>query len=181
MISLKNVCVNIHPYKHAPLKSKTIKGTPPPFINGILRKEIFQKCMLRNKYFKNRSHDNWDKYKSQRNKVTKLRRLSIRKYFQDRCENNNKPHEFWKTMKPFLSDKNKNVGDNIMLRENDRIICKPEDVCNVFNDFYTNIADNIGFDDSIPVTHNNTEQLQSVFNRHEHHLSIAKIRENVSN
>ena len=114
---------------HAPIKSKTITKISPPFMNGILRKAIYKKCMLRNKYNKNKSSQNWSAYKLQRNLVTSLRRQSIRNYFQERTANIN--NNFWKTMKPFLSEKSGKGSDDIILREGDEIVTDPVDVCNL--------------------------------------------------
>ena len=44
-------------------------------------------------------------YKRQRNKVTKLKRMSVRNYFEDRCKNDVNGKIFWKNIKPFMSDK----------------------------------------------------------------------------
>jgi hypothetical protein len=47
-------------------------------MNQELRHAIFKKKMLFNKYNKIRSRDNWDKYRTQRNLVNKIKRKSIR-------------------------------------------------------------------------------------------------------
>jgi hypothetical protein len=44
-----------------------------------------RKKMLFNKYNKIRSRDNWEKYRTQRNLVNKIKRKSIREYFIERC------------------------------------------------------------------------------------------------
>ena len=53
--------------KHAPLKTKTVRGNNAPFVNKTLRKEIYKSSGLRNKFLKNPSDSNWQKHRKQRN------------------------------------------------------------------------------------------------------------------
>jgi hypothetical protein len=159
--------------KHAPLKSKTITKVSPPFMNGDLRKSIYKKCMLRNKYYKQRTAYNWEKYKAQRNLVTSIRRRSIREYFQRNTttiDNN-----FWKTMKPFLSNKRAVGNDDIILREGEELLTNKVEVCNTFNDFYTTIVSSIGFDDTIPRYVPPQNLLSYILCKYRNHPSIEKI------
>ena len=143
--------------KHLPMKSKFIKKMSVLYMNGELRHAIFRKCMLRNKYFKQRSTSNWNNYKKQRNYVTSLRRKSIRSYFKTKCENGKNNYDFWRTIKPFLSDKHKDGSNTIILREGTDIITDPDKICSIFNHHFTNVAQNIGFDDQIPPFINKNE------------------------
>jgi hypothetical protein len=49
--------------KHIPLKNRKPVQTPAPFMNKTLRKEIYKKRMLHNKFLKNRSKVNWENYR----------------------------------------------------------------------------------------------------------------------
>jgi hypothetical protein len=51
---------------------------------------------------------------------------------------------FWPTMKPFLSKKGSSSNNHITLSENGEIINDPAKVSKVFNDFFINVAKNIG-------------------------------------
>jgi hypothetical protein len=53
-----------------------------------------RKKMLFNKYNKIRSRDNWNKYRTQRNLVNKIKRKSIREYFIERCVGGPKAKRF---------------------------------------------------------------------------------------
>jgi hypothetical protein len=64
-------------------------------MNQELRHAIFKKKMLFNKYNKIRSRDNWEKYRTQRNLVNKIKRKSIREYFIERCVGGPKLKDFW--------------------------------------------------------------------------------------
>ena len=63
--------------EHAPIKQKTIKGNHIPYMNGELRRAINVKRMLKRKFTKCNSNMNWDKYRKQRNIVTKLLKKSL--------------------------------------------------------------------------------------------------------
>jgi hypothetical protein len=102
--------------------------------------------MLYSQYTKNRSNKNWEKFRKQRNLVTKIKRQSMKVYFLERCSGGSKSSEFWKTVKPFFS-KMGNCGEQkIVLFENDKIVNNPNEVSNHFNIFFSTIADKIGID-----------------------------------
>ena len=62
---------------HAPLKKKILRGNDAPFMNKELRKAIYTKSRLRNRYFKNPTKKNETSYKKQRNKCVSLRRIKL--------------------------------------------------------------------------------------------------------
>ena len=134
--------------EHAPLKTKWIKKEQVPYMNSELRKAIHQRNMWRNKHFKNKrdklARQNYVKW---RNKVVKLKKSSIKTYFDRKCNTQFGCKDFYKTVKPFLSDKGSGCnGSNIILREGDVLITDPFHVADVFNTYYASIADY----DSVP-------------------------------
>ena len=91
--------------KHAPLKKKKILPKPVPYMNKTLKQAIYKKKrMLFNKFQKCRNSKNWEKFRQQKNLVTKLKRKSINKYFIERCVGGCKSKDFWPTVKPFLTN-----------------------------------------------------------------------------
>ena len=58
--------------KHAPLKTKYVRGNDQPFMTKELRKAHMKRTMLLNKYRKNGNAENESAYKRQRNLCTKL-------------------------------------------------------------------------------------------------------------
>ena len=163
--------------KHAPIKQKTLKKSPPPYMNSDLRKAIYKKCMLRNKYYKERSNRNWELYKTQRNCVTKLRRQSIRNYFNSKTEGASSSKDFWKIIKPFITDKSSVSNDHIILRENDVLITDTVEICDVFNDYFTHVADSIGFADKIPDEYMDGELMNYIKLKYANHPSIIAIKQ----
>ena len=83
---------------------------------------------------------NWRLFLDQRNNVIKLRRMSVRHYFEDRCNSDVNGHAFWKTVKPFMSNKGPK-GENIMLREDSHIATEDNEIADIFNTYFSTIAD----------------------------------------
>ena len=90
--------------EHAPIKQRTIKHNNLPYMNSELRKCINVKNMLRRKYTRDNSKENWDSYRKQRNRVVKLRKISMSKYVH-KCTEATGSVDFWKTVKPLISDR----------------------------------------------------------------------------
>ena len=66
--------------EHAPIKTKIVKTASVPYMNSQLRKAIYKRNMVRNKFHKyGRTY--WKENRIQRNKVVALRKRSIGKYF----------------------------------------------------------------------------------------------------
>jgi len=120
--------------------------------------------MLRNKFEKSKSDYNWEMFRKQRNLVTKLKRKSIQMYFLERCAGGQKSKDFWPTKKPFLSIKKHISGQQkIILKCDNVIVNNTKKVCETFNDFFVNVAEDIG---------------KGVIFDQETHPSIIAIKEN---
>ena len=78
--------------------------------------------------------------------------------------------QFWSTVSPFISDKNKRADSKIILQEGEETIVDNLKVANVFNDYFCDIALNIGFDDSI------TSSCDAIA-KHVNHPSVLKIKD----
>ena len=154
--------------EHAPIKERKLKAKKPAFMNGDLRRAVYKKHMLFNKYKKYKTPLNWDNYRKQRNLVTKIKKKSMRVYFYERCAGGPKSRNFWPTIKPFLSKKGADGGNEIILCENEKIVSNQTEVCNIFNNYFVNVAKDIGNDA--------TQYDQDFLN----HPSILKILENAA-
>ena len=85
-----------------------------------------------------------DKFRKQRNFVTKLKRKSMKTYFLERCSGRTKSGDFWKTIKPFFSKKGSSGEQKCVLNESDKIVNDQKEVVNHFNNFFSTVAENIG-------------------------------------
>ena len=61
--------------KYAPFKTKIVRGINALFVNKTFRKEIYKRSDLRNKSFKDSCDSNWQKYRKQRNKCVKIKKM----------------------------------------------------------------------------------------------------------
>ena len=111
--------------------------------------------------------------------TSKLKRKSIRTYFQERCSKVTDSKTFWNTIRPYYSSKGFQTTQNIQLLEDDGLVTEPTAVANIFNDYYTTITSNIG----TPVNQdemklNDEEYIRNSKEKHKNHPSVTKILEN---
>jgi hypothetical protein len=64
--------------------------------------------------------------------------------FSERCIGGHKANNFWPTVKSFLSKKSAGGQQIIVLKENNVILNDKKDVCDTFNSFFVNVANDIG-------------------------------------
>ena len=144
-------------------------------MNDNLRKAINVKASLRRKFNKNRSQVNWEKFRKQRNLVNKLKKTSLQKYFNDKCnDSNNKGKHFWQVVKPFMTNKSKANSQNITLYENDTLVTDSTDISNIFNEYFINVANDLKEADN--VTDMSTDE---VIDYYKEHPSIKSINNHV--
>ena len=127
--------------KHAPLKHVHLRANQVPFMTKQWRQEIRYRNRLWKKYLKERTDENYCKYKTQRNVCTRLRRKAIKDFFRKKNEENS-PREFWNVYRPFLHSKSKQAND-IFIKENDVVINQKKDIAEIFNNYFVNIADDL--------------------------------------
>ena len=119
-----------------------MRANQKPFKNNTLRKEVMKSFRLRNKLLTTKSEIDRKAYKKQRNYVVSLikkekEKESFHSTFDTSVVTGNKT--FWKTVKPFLSDKVKKHS-KITLGEDKEIISKDDQVAKIFNEFFMNIT-----------------------------------------
>ena len=90
----------------APLK--LTQNNNQPFKTKTLRKTIMKRFKLRNKFNEERNIKNWSEYKRQRNLCSKLLKQSKKRHFNSFNGNDVTDNKkFWKTIKPFFTEKMK--------------------------------------------------------------------------
>ena len=125
--------------KHAPVKSKCIRGDQLPWITPHLQREISYRNRLFKLHKKNPTQVSWELFRKQRNKVTSLKRKGMKVFCIDACTNLKHHGEFWKKMKPLLPGKDKSKS-KIVLFENDRVVNDSLEVAEIFNKFFCDTA-----------------------------------------
>ena len=80
---------------------------------------------LKNTFVRHKTKSNWIAYKEQRSKCTELRNKSIKSYSSKKTEKGIMSNKaFWKTIRPFLSNKGTHDKHDMMLQENGSSIKK---------------------------------------------------------
>ena len=75
-------------------------------MNKFLQKAIMNRSRLKNKYLKNKTYENWEAYKKQRNTCVYMFRKGKKEFYNKldtKTVTDNKL--FWKVIKPSFSDK----------------------------------------------------------------------------
>ena len=128
--------------KHTPLKKKIVRGNHASFITKDLRKAIYTRSRLKSKYIKNPYEVNEKLYKRQRNKCVSIQKKSMKHHFSNIISKGTVTNrEFWKTMKPFLTNKGCLDNSDIMLRGDNEMITNDKRLAKLFNEHYINIIE----------------------------------------
>ena len=143
--------------KHAPLKTKRVRGNQSPFMTKELSKAVMNKSKTRNKYIKWLSTENFFAMKRAKNYCNNLTRTTKKNFFQRVTKSsfaNNK--KFWNAVKPFLTNKGFLTNDNVSIKVNDDLVTDKTKLANLFNLHYINIVENTS--GASPVIQGNTQQ-----------------------
>ena len=128
--------------KHAPIKTKFLRGNDAPFMNPELRKAMYTRARLKRRLNKHPSKQNEIAFKKQRNRCVSLRKKAIKNHFKRVTSNGLMSNKaFWDLVKPFLSNKGVLAGTDISLVKDDKIVTDDHDLCEIFNDYYINIVE----------------------------------------
>ena len=166
--------------QHAPIKKKYIRANDGKFMTKEPKKAIMHRSKLKNKFNRNRTDDNWNKYKQQRNKcVPMLRRTKLHYYkhldTHDLADN----RTFWKTIKPVFTNKIQ-ISQPISLLEKGEIINDDVKIAEVFNEYFANINDELGLNEKIAnlsLSENIEDPIEKAVHKYKNHPSIKKIKQ----
>ena len=121
--------------KHAPLRKKFLRANHARYITKTLRKAIMRRSQLETKYLKTKTQTDLKLYKKHKSFCSMLYKRERRKYYESLdMKNALDSKEFWKTMRPFLSDKNA-VFSQISIEKKNRIISDDFDLSEEFSTF----------------------------------------------
>ena len=81
---------------------------------------------------------------AQKNLINKTKKKYVSTYFQERCVGGTKSDNFRKTIKSNISKKNTSGPSKVILTENSKIITNQNEVSEIFNIFYTSVANYTG-------------------------------------
>ena len=122
--------------RHAPQKSKVLRANSKPYVNKEMRKAIMHRSKLQNKLYKNYTPENLSAYRQQKNYYNRLYKKTRKEYLNNLNLNNITDNKkFWRTVKPFFTDKGAR-REKIVLVEEERIINNDVEIAQTFNDFF---------------------------------------------
>ena len=143
-------------------------------MSKALRKAIMTRSRTKSLYLKNKTDLNWSNYKTQRNFCTNLLRKAKKEYFSKlEIIKISDSKKFWKTIKPFFSDKGLNCN-KMMLSENDQIISDETAIADTKNKYFVNITKKSKLKQS--ETEINELSQSEVLDKYKDHQNIVKIR-----
>ena len=163
----------------APTKMKYIRGNNMPFFNKELSKAHKKRTYLRNRYLKKRSDQNKKLYTKQRNYCVSLLRKTKKNHYANSNQidiADNK--QFWRTVKPLLSDKSKS-NEKITLVEGDKITSEDKSNAQILNSFFSNAVKNLKIPelkDINPLAENIPHPVFKAILKYKNHPSIIVIK-----
>ena len=103
-LSKLNYCLESVMDRHAPIKTKIVRGNNQAHMSKDLRKEIMTRSRLKNIYNKSQSLKDLLAYKKQRNYVVSMNRKKKKRFFKNlSIDKNNNSNDFWSYCKPLFS------------------------------------------------------------------------------
>ena len=167
--------------KFAPLKTKYLRGNNSVFMTKSLRKMIMQRSRYKNSYLKNKTVESWERYRRQRNDCVKATKKAKKEYFERLniktvCDDK----RFWRTVKPYFTDKQKK-SDKIILVEGNEIITDSIKNAEIMNEYFVNITKKLDIPKikTEPPTPECTDLIDRIIHSYSKHPSINKINEMV--
>ena len=144
----------------------------------MLRSSIMKRLRLKNKANKTCKAVDISNYKKQRNLVVKINNECKREYF-DKLNVKTTTKPFWKTCKPYFSNKHSHGGSKITLIENDRIISENNKIAKTFNTYFESVTDSLNLFEWIGESVNSNDKIEQILFKFSKHPSILKIKQKV--
>ena len=124
--------------KHAPRKKKILRANHSSYVSKAVRKTIMKRSYPEKLYFKSWTENSVKTYKRQKSYCSRLYKKERKEFFNNLNPSFVKDNNiFWKTIKPFFSDKT-NLRSQIKLIENDELIQNDDKVAETLNTFFKN-------------------------------------------
>ena len=100
-----------------PFIDKTANRDHVSFMTRELLEAIRKRNKLKRLYNESKRRLDWDRYKTQRNLTSSLRRKAVSNYFRTTASNaRGNPKKFWQTVKPFMHSKKTSARIPFILR-----------------------------------------------------------------
>ena len=167
---------------HAPVKKKVVRANHMPYMTKQHRKAIMKRSALENKYYKSKSLEDKQAYKKQRNYCNRLYKREKRNYFNNlNLKEITDNKKFWKTVKPFLSNKG-DFHKQITLIEGGQIISEDIEVAEKLSNYFENAVKSLDIlecKDTLSTVDGLIDPIDIAIKKYEMHPSILTIKEKV--
>ena len=165
--------------KHAPTKKKKIRANQAPYMTKALKKAMIKRSELETKYHKYKNSDALKAFKRQKNYVSRLYKKERKRFFKNLNLKDIKDDKaFWKTVKPFFSDKS-NVSQNITIIEGKEIIKDEAKVAETLNKYFKDAVKTLGIEENrclIDPVSPGGDLIEDSIEKFKHHPSILAIK-----
>lgn len=132
--------------KHAPLKTKRIKGKKCPWLTPLVRRHLILRDTLKKQFVKTNNPIIWDKFKEARNLANKTVNSAKTEYYHSHIKSNvNNPKESWNIINQLLCRKSSDTSIT-QLKINNQIFTEPLDISNALNEHFTKIGPSLAKD-----------------------------------
>ena len=169
--------------KHKPFKKKYVRANNGAFMNKKLRKAIMHRSKLRNRYNKNKTVENFNAYKTQRNRSVKILRKTKRDYYRNQgLKDLTDCRKFWKTVKTVLTD-TVQVCQSVALVENDEFLSEDLVIAEIFNHYFTTITKEVEIRENkthLSTTHGIDNSIDIAIIKYSKHPGRKKIKETLT-
>ena len=160
--------------KHASKKTKLFRSNQKLHVNKVLRSAIIKRSRLKNKANKTRKAVDIFNYKKKRKSVVKMNNECKREYF-DKLNVKTTIKTFWKTCKPYFSNKHSHGGSKITLIENDRIVSEDNKIAKTLNTYFESVTDSLNIFEWIGESVNGNDKIEQIIVKFSKNPSILKI------
>ena len=142
-----------------------------------------RRSQLETKYLKTKTQTNFKLYKKHKNSCSNLHIRERRKYCESLdTKNVLDSKEFWKTMRPFLSDRN-TVLSQISIEKNNWIISDEFDLSEEFSTFFEDAVRSLNVKPDeyyLSAAKNLCNPVEIAVRKFENHRSVQAIKQNIS-
>ena len=136
-----------------------------------LRKAIMLRYRLKDVFNKNRTPKTWDSCKKTAQFLCKPFKKNKKEHFENiNVKDINDNKKFWKTIKPFFSNKGLNTN-KLMLIEDNNLISEESVLAYRMNQYFTNLTKQLNIKKSPQL-----KNLEDIINYYHNHVSIEKIK-----
>ena len=170
--------------KHAPIQNKRTRSFNVPWLTKEIKELIHNRDKLKRKAIVTNQDEDWQNYKSFRNKVNIAMRQAKTNYYRDKITlQKDNPKDAWKTINNLLGRTCNNTVVN-ELKLNDRKINSPEELAEAFNNYFINIGpslahemalSSVSFESFVKPSHSELPEFRTVTN-----ANVQKILEGLS-